>query len=203
MLLLTGCTQVIHDAKPRAQAPVAPITESQVADLLSEDAAPDDDPNTFVTVVPEECAGVAREVDPPFIFARKPAASDGGQYFAEYSRSISVLEWVGVYRADFDARAAVDGVKRAIESCQDTRLFVTALKGDELQFSVQPQTHAGSPEIVLWSLTDVDWACDNAFVAKHNAAIEITTCGEVNGYDVLALAEDALKRIEKLVNAKA
>lgn len=108
-----------------------------------------------------------------------------------------------VYRADFDAKSAVDGVKRAIESCQDESLFVTALKGEELHFSVQPQTHAGSPEIVLWSLTDVDWACDNAFIADHNAAIEITTCGEVNGYDVLALAEDALKRIEKLANATA
>ena len=44
---------------------------------------------------------------------------------------------------------------------------------------------------------------DNAFVAAHNAAIRISTCATVNGYDVRSLARDALKRIEKLANMTA
>ena len=39
-----------------------------------------------------------------------------------------------------------------------------------------------SPDILLWSFSADDWACDSAFVAAHNAAIEISTCGPVGGY---------------------
>jgi hypothetical protein len=53
---------------------------------------------------------------------------------------------------------------------------------------------------VSWSLTGADWACDTVYVAAHNAAIGISTCGPVNGYDVLGLGEQALKRIERLAN---
>jgi hypothetical protein len=56
---------------------------------------------------------------------------------------------------------------------------------------------------VVWAFHGVDWACDNAFVAAHNAAVELTTCGPVNGYNVGTLAEDALKRIEHLANTAA
>ena len=48
-----------------------------------------------------------------------------------------------------------------------------------------------------------NWNCDNVFVANHNAAIEITTCGATGGYDVGALADDALKRIDALANTTA
>ena len=36
------------------------------------------------------------------------------------------------------------------------------------------------------------WACDNAFVAAHNAAVRISTCAKVNGYDVLSLSNQDL-----------
>ena len=203
VLLLTGCTQVINDARPRAQAPVAPITAGQVSDLLSEKAKPDDDPNLFVTVEPEECAGLAREVDPPFIFGTTtPAAHDGGQWYTEPPDDFSIVEMVGVYRADFDSAAAVDEVKRTLESCQDKILTATAMEGQEVDFNPLSEVDSGSPEIVLWSVGG-DWACDNAFIAAHNAAIEITACSDVNGYDVLPLAQDALKRIEALAKTTA
>jgi hypothetical protein len=201
--VLSGCTRVIDTAQPRPATPVAPIAAGQVSDLLSEDAKPDEDPNPFVTVEPEECTAVAREVDAPFIFDAKPAAHDGGSYFAEFSRSVSVMEMVGVYRADFDPKAAVDEVKRIIESCQNDMLTVTASEGEVLYFDLLPQSDSGSAGIVLWSFTDVGWACDNAFIAAHNAAVEITTCGEVNGYDVLSLAKDSLGRIEQLAKTTA
>jgi hypothetical protein len=63
--------------------------------------------------------------------------------------------------------------------------------------------NSDSPDIVLWSFKAADWACDDAFVAAHNAAVRISTCAQVNGYDVLSLALDALRRIEKLANTTA
>lgn len=201
--VLGGCTQVIDGPPPAAVPRVAPLTAGQVGDLLSEKAQPDDDPNLFVTVEPEACAGLAQEVDPPFIFDMTPAAHDGGQWFADdVEPLVSVQEMVAVYRADFDPKAAVDEVKRTIESCQDEMLTATTMDGEVLEFRLRPQLDSGSPEIVVWSVAG-GWSCDNAFIAAHNAAVEMTTCGEANGYDVLSLAEDALKRIETLANATA
>jgi len=200
-LALAGCTRVIDTPLPKAQPPAAPITVGQVSDLLSEQAQPDDDPNLFVTVEPEECAGLVREVDPPFLFDTTPAAHDGGQHFAEDGElSVSVVEMVAVYPASFDPKAAVDEAKRTIESCRNDTMFVTAMEGQELYFRLLPPSDSGSPDMVLWSVESGGWACDNAYVAAHNAAIELTTCGEVNGYDVRSLAEAALERIEKLAN---
>jgi hypothetical protein len=200
-LALAGCTRVIDTPRPKAQPPAAPITVGQVSDLLSEQAQPDDDPNLFVTAEPEECAGLVREVDPPFLFDTTPAAHDGGQHFAEDGElSVSVVEMVAVYPASFDPKAAVDEAKRTIESCRNDTMFVTAMEGQELYFRLLPPSDSGSPDMVLWSVESGGWACDNAYVAAHNAAIELTTCGEVNGYDVRSLAEAALERIEKLAN---
>jgi PknH-like extracellular domain len=203
VVALAGCTRSVDNARPQAEPPAAPITAGQVGDLLSEKAKPDDDPNLFATVEPEQCAGLAQEVDAPFIFDTTPAAHDGGHWFADDAESsISVQEITGVYPADFDPRAAVDVVKSTIESCQQDTLTATAMDGEVVDFRLLPQQDSGSPEIVLWSVTG-GWACDNAFVAAHNAAVELTTCGPKGGYDVLSLAQDGLKRIEKLANMAA
>lgn len=197
---LSGCTKVIDTAKPRSEPPVAPITAGQVGDLLSEDAQKGDDGNLFVTVDPDECAGVAREVDPPFLFDHRPAAHDGGHWVSQEGHEAYVEEMVAVYRADYDPGAVVDEVRRTIESCRDTPFTITAMDGDQIEFTMAPSTESGAPEIVLWSFRAATWACDNAFIAAHNAAIEITTCGPVNGFDVKTVAEHALERIEKLAN---
>ena len=77
------------------------------------------------------------------------------------------------------------------------------MRGRGYLFRRVPQVNSGSPDIVLWSFKADGWACDKAFVAAHNAAGRISTCGTVNGYDVLSLAQDPLKRIEKLANTTA
>ena len=199
--VLVGCTRVVDSPQPQPQSPVAPIAAGQARDLLSP-TVEESDGNLFVTVEPEVCTAVAREVDPPFIFDRDPAAHDGGHWAVD-GREVLVEEMVGVYRADFDPKAAVDEVKRTIESCRGIPFTVTTMLGRQHVFELLPPMDSGSPEIVLWSFKAVDWACDSAFVAAHNAAVEISTCGPVNGYDVGALAEDALKRIEALANTTA
>ena len=110
---------------------------------------------------------------------------------------------VGVYSSDFDPKAAIDDVKRTIASCQQETLVTTAMEGQVLDFRMLPPSDSGSPDIVLWSVDSGGWACDDAFIAAHNAAIEITACGEANGYDIGSQAREALKRIEDLANTTA
>ena len=98
---------------------------------------------------------------------------------------------------------ALAQAKRAIEACRGTTFRVISMAGREYAFQLLPPVESGSPEILLWSFKGDGWACDSAFVAAHNAAVEISTCGPANGYDVRALAEDALDRIETLANTTA
>ena len=160
----------------------------QVDDLLSA-SVQDKEGNQFITVEPEDCRGTALEVDPPLIFDLDPAATDGGHWVSDEGRHVVVDEAVGVYHANFDPKGALAEARRAIESCRDVPFKVTDMRGREYDFSLLPQVNSGSPDIVLWSFDSVGWACDNAFVAAHNAAIRISTCGPTNGYDVLSLAQ--------------
>ncbi len=57
---------------------IAPITAGQVEDLLSPNAEPGDIPSPYFTVDPDDCAALAREVNPPLIFDARPAAQAGG-----------------------------------------------------------------------------------------------------------------------------
>jgi hypothetical protein len=198
--VLAGCTQEGATPQPQAEQPVAPITALQVGDLLSSNVQ-DRDGNLFITVEPQECSDHALEVDPPLIFDLKPVATDGGHWVSD--DGVVIDETAGVYHANFDSKRALAETERTIESCRDVPFTITDMRGREYHFRLLPQVNSGSPDIVLWSFRAPDWACDNAFVAAHNAAVRISTCGPVNGYDVLALAQDALKRIEKLANTTA
>ncbi len=199
---LAGCTRVVDAPPPNSTPPVAPIAAGQIADLLSPEVKGAEG-NLFVTVEPNECAGVAREVDPPFISANSPAATDGGHYVGNDGRDVFIEEMIGVYRADFNADKAVENVKRTVEDCKGEQIKVTSMRQRKYVFELLPSKDSGSPNIALWSYKGDDWACDSAFVAAHNAAIEISTCSPVNGYDVLTLARDALKRIDRLANTTA
>ncbi|MGK2879944.1 MAG: hypothetical protein ACSLE6_03820 [Mycobacterium sp.] len=77
VFMLAGCTRVVEATHAHTRPPVAPITAGQVGELLS-DKVEGLDGNLFASVDPEECSGIAREVDPPFISDHSPAATDGG-----------------------------------------------------------------------------------------------------------------------------
>lgn len=201
-LTLVGCTKVVDPPQALPGIPVAPIPAGQVVDLLSKNVVGEDG-NLFVTVEPQRCSGVAQEVDAPFVFDHSPAAHDGGHWIAPGSPEVYVEEIVGLFRANFDARAALTAAADTIGSCQGVPFTVGSMADRAYEFRLLPTRDSGSPDIVLWSFSSPDWACDNAFVAAHNAAIEITTCAETNGFDVLTLAEDALARIEALANTVA
>ena len=132
-VVLCSCTRHVDTPQARPEAPVAPIAALQVNDLLSDDAKSRTDGNLFATVEPESCAGVAREVDPPFIFDHKPAAHDGGHWQVE-DREVYVEEMVGLYRVDFDARAALAQAKRTIDSCRGVPLTITTMRGRSYVF---------------------------------------------------------------------
>ncbi|WP_371259146.1 sensor domain-containing protein [Mycobacterium sp. GA-1285] len=194
---------MIDNPQPTAEPPVAPIPAGQIGDLLSPDVTKGDG-NLFVTVDPDDCAGVAREVDPPFIVDHDPAAYDGGHWTTLHGGlDVYVEEMVGVYRSDFDAKDALAQAEHTIDSCRGTPFRVTSMAEREYGFELLPAVDSGSREILLWSFKGEDWACDSALVAAYNAAIEISTCGPANGYDVRSLAEDALGRIQALANTTA
>jgi len=199
--LVVGCTRNVDDATPTRAALAAPITEIQVVDLLSPKVHGEDG-NLFVTADPESCSGLAREVDPPFIDVHRPLATDGGHWTTD-DGTVFLEEVVAVYRFDFDPGAALDEVRKAVEICRGTALTVTTMLGRTYVFEVLAGTGDSPPGSVVWSLRAVDWNCDNTFVAAHNAAIEITACGAAGGFDVAALAEEALQRIEALANTTA
>ncbi|WP_231740432.1 MULTISPECIES: sensor domain-containing protein [unclassified Mycobacterium] len=201
MGVVAACTRVVDSPQPTAELPVAPIAAGQVGKLLSSKVAKADG-NLFVSVEPQDCAGVAREVDPPFIVDHHPAAYDGGHWYVDQPETY-IEEMVGVYRADFDAGAALAAARQSIESCRGKTFLVTSMSEREYAFELLPPMESESPEILLWSFKGDDWACDSAFVAAHNAAVEISTCGPANGYDVRSLAEEALKRIDTLANMTA
>jgi hypothetical protein len=199
---VSGCTQVVDTPQPHTAAPVAPIPAGQVADLLSPSVEKYDG-NLFATVEPDDCAGVAKEVDPPFIFDLDPAATGGGHWTVEDGHEVYIEEMVGVYRANYDAKDALSQAQRTLQDCENVPFTVTDMNGRSYEFTLLPPVASSSPNILLWSFRADDWACDSTFVAAHNAAIEISTCGAVGGYPVHTLAADALNRIESLANTTA
>ncbi|BBX70246.1 sensor domain-containing protein [Mycolicibacterium psychrotolerans] len=201
IVLATGCTRQIDDARPQPAALAAPITVLQVGDLLSP-AVKREEGNLFTTAEPPQCAGPAREVDPPFIAAGRPLATDGGHWTSD-DGAVFVEEMVAVYRSDFDPAAALKTVVDTVRSCRGTRVTVTTMSGHTYVFDVAPSAGEAPPDSALWSLRAADWNCDNAFVAAYNAAVEITACGAGGGRDTAALAEQARRRIEALANTTA
>lgn len=200
-VVLTGCTRVITTATPQPARPVGPIAATQIHDLHS-DRIQDRNGNQFVKTEPESCAGIARELRPPFLVDQHPVATDDGHWDAT-NPEMHVEELTAVYATDFNAKAAIAHARKVIATCQDTPLTITTLKGHDYHFVMVPGVESGSPDIVLWSFRASDWTCDNGFVAAYNAAVEITTCGPTGGYDVGALSKAALKRIETLANNPA
>lgn len=200
LALLCGCTRHVDDPRGTPESMAAPITTQQVVDLLSP-AVIGEDGNLFVVAEPARCAGLAREVDPPFLDEGRPLATDGGHWTTDDGQFF-IEEMVAVYRWDFDPAGALDSVRAAIADCDGDTVTVTTMQERTYEFTVQPAA-AGPEGSVLWSLRAVDWNCDNLFVAAHNAAVEITTCGTNPGFDVPGLAADALERIERLANTTA
>lgn len=198
---LIACTRTVDSPQPRPETLAAPISTLQVADILSPKVA-EGEGNLFVSVDPEHCSGLAREVEPPFLHAGRPMATDGGHWTTP-DGTVYVEEMAAVYRYDFDAPAALQSARETIESCRDTALSVTTMRGRTYVFTGAPEPAQASEDSVLWSLRAADWNCDNMFVAAHNAAVEITTCGAGGGLDTASLADEALRRIDALANTTA
>lgn len=203
LLAVAGCTRTVDDPQARPAPPIGPISPLQVGDLLSPDVFSKDG-NLFATVEPERCAGVAREVDPPFITDYGPAARDGGHWSTTGGGIDAVVEeMVAVYPSDYSSDDALASARSTLQACAETPITVTTMGGRTYTFGVQSAPQPAPTDAVLWSLRSAEWNCDNLFVAAHNAAIETTSCGAAGGIDTAAAAEDARKRIEALVDTTA
>ncbi len=202
-LLVVGCTRTVDAPRAQPAPPIGPVSVLQVGDLLSPDIF-NKDGNLFATVEPERCAGVAREVDPPFLTDHDPEAEDGGHWPTTAGGfEVVVEEMVAVYPSDYSAEEALAAARGVLEDCADTPVTVTTMYGRTYTFAVESAPQPAPAGAVLWSLRAADWNCDNLFVAAHNAAIEMTSCGPAGGIEVAAAAEDALERIEALADNTA
>ena len=157
--------------------------------------------STVANRLPSTCCtfGLSRSSTCPAVIG----ATGGGHWMVDDGREVYIEEMVGVYRADYGANTALSQARLALQSCENIPFTVTDMKGRSYDFTLLPEVASPSPDILLWSFRADDWACDSAFVAAHNAAIEISTCGPSGGYPVVNLAEEALKRIENLANTTA
>ncbi|MEZ0341003.1 sensor domain-containing protein [Mycobacterium sp. pV006] len=199
--LLCGCTRTVDSPSARPEALAAPISTLQAPDLLGPNVE-DGDGNLFTTVEPQRCSGLAREVEPPFLHDHAPMATDGGHWITPDGATY-VEEMVAVFRFDFDAAATLAAARATLADCADTPLAVTTMRGRTYEFTAAATPGEPPKDSLLWSLRAIDWNCDNALVAAHNAAIEITTCGPVPGFDTASLAQQARDRIEALANTTA
>lgn len=202
-LVVVGCTRSIEDPQARPAAPVGPVSPLQVGDLLSPDVMTKDG-NLFAEVEPARCAGVAREVDPPFIVEHHPEARDGGHWSAAVGGVEAVVEeMVAVMPSTFSATDALTAARGTIAACRDTPVTVTTMYGRTYTFRVTEAEQPAPEGAILWSLRAPEWNCDNFLAAAYNAAIELTSCGAAGGIDIAAAAEDALGRIEALADTSA
>ena len=145
--LLGGCTRHVDNPQARPESLAAPIGTLQVADLLSPKVIGEDG-NLFVVAEPERCAGLGREVDPPFIDAGRPLATDGGHWTSDDGQFF-IEEMVAVYRSEFDPAAALDTVRTAVDECTGTTLSVTTMQDRVYEFEVQPAATDGPDGSVL------------------------------------------------------
>lgn len=199
--LLSGCTRTVDSPSARPAALAAPISTLQAADLLGTNVE-DGEGNLFTTVEPQRCSGLAREVEPPFLHDHRPMATDGGHWVTPGGETY-IQEMVAVFRFDFDAAAALSAARDTLADCADTPLAVTTMRGRTYEFTAAATPGEPPRNSLLWSLRAVDWNCDNALVAAHNAAVEITACGPAAGFDAASLADEARERIEALANTTA
>lgn len=160
VLAVAGCTRSVDTPQARPAPQVGPISPLQVGDLLSPEIF-NKDGNLFATVEPERCAGVAREVDPPFIVEHAPEARDGGHWSTDVGGIEAVVEeMVAVMPSDFSARDALTAARGTIEACRDTAVTVTTMYGRTYTFRLA-DAPADPPEgAVLWSLRAAEWNCD-------------------------------------------
>ncbi len=206
-LALAGCTRIVDDARPLAQSTGRTHLRgyrSETCSARTSSGRTTTTPTCSPRSSPRSAAGISREVDPPFIFDAAPAAH-------RWRALLRRVQPVRLRRGDGGRLPhRLRRPRRDSRGQTQHRVLPERHDGGDHHARRKCSTSASCPKSIPDRLTSCSgpstastWACDNAYVAAHNAAVELTTCGDVNGYDVLTLAKDALKRIETLVNTVA
>lgn len=114
-----------------------------------------------------------------------------------------LLEVSATYPSDFDAGQFLDGVRKAVQSCQRP---VTVWGDDQVRYSVTPgPLLPGSEDMVRWTTSKADdrWVCEFATIAKANVISQVVTCSPDRSIDNRALADARLAKIESLLTSVA
>lgn len=171
-----------------AMVPGMPLTEHDLQSVL------------FVGAAPAQCHGVVGFGHYP-LFPTNYTGREARTQVDNAADRHQLLEASATYPSDFDAAHFLDSVRKTVSDCQHT---VIAWGDDERKRPVKPASLIpGSADVAHWTtnLSDSQWICDFAIIAKANVVSQIETCSADRSFDIQPLITKRLKEIEDLLES--
>jgi hypothetical protein len=211
---LAACTRAVDgDPTPGPPGPAASdlIQPAQLVDLLTPSeslavvpgiplAEHDLQSILFVGAAPSQCHGVVGFGHYP-LFPTNYTGREARTQVDNAADRHQLLEASATYPSDFDAAHFLDSVRKTVSDCQHT---VIAWGDDERKRTVKPASLIpGSVDVAHWTtnLSDSQWICDFAIIAKANVVSQIETCSADRSLEIQPLITKRLKEIEDLLKS--
>lgn len=213
---LAGCTRAVDGAPTPGTLGVAAsglVQPAQLVDLLTPSeslavvpgmplAEHDLQSVLFVGAAPSQCHGVVGFGHYP-LFPTNYTGREARTQVDNTTDRHQLLEASATYPSDFDAAHFLDSVRNTVSNCQHT---VIAWGDDERKRPVKPSSLIPvSADVAHWTtnLSDSQWICDFAIIAKANVVSQIETCSADRSFDIAPLITKRLKEIEDLLESTA
>ena len=154
--------------------------------------------NMYSSASPPECRGLVLEVDSPLLMRNQAATASAIAPKPGDTEHSQIVEIAAVYPESFSATDLIAEAAKTRDRCQGTAITGSTQGGGNSTFQLIGQPDSGSPNILLWTLSAVgkSWFCNNALVAAHNAAVEITSCYPSPAPGMKEFAQSVLRRID-------
>jgi hypothetical protein len=204
---LASCGHPEEPGARRAQSSprVAPIAAESIQGLFEPghfDASGNME-SMYSSASPPECRALVLEVDSPLLMRGQAASAEAIAPKPGDKEHGQIVEIAAVYREDFSATDLIAEAATMREHCEGTPITGSTRGGGNSTFQLIGQPSSGSPNILLWTLSALgkSWFCNNALIAAHNAAVEITSCSPSPAPGMRELAQSVLSRIERQARA--
>ncbi|WP_148223315.1 sensor domain-containing protein [Segniliparus rotundus] len=200
---LASCGDPKEPGARRAQSSqrVAPIAAEAIQSLFEPGHfnASGNIESMYSSASPPECRALVLEVDSPLLMRGQVASASAIAPKPGDKEHAQIVEIAAVYREGFSATDVIAEAAAMREHCEGTPITGSTQGGGNSTFQLIGQPSSGSPNILLWTLSALGkaWFCNNALIAAHNAAVEITSCYPSPAPKMRELAQSALSRIER------
>lgn len=195
-----GRTEGPGPNNPQSTVRVAPIAADAIGRLFEPghfDASGLAE-NMYSSASPPECRGLVLEVDSPLLMRGQAATASAIAPKAGDAEHSQIVQIAAVYPESFSATDLIAEAAKTRERCQSVAITGSTQGGGNSTFQLVGQPDSGSPNILLWNLSAIGkaWFCNNALIAAHNAAVEITSCYPSPATGMKELARSVLRRID-------